>query len=67
MNTMRYKGYTASDAKPESVNGESSGDDYDRWFRAKVQKSIDNPAPRIPHDEAMAKLERMLGRDCPKK
>ncbi|NWC85547.1 hypothetical protein HX793_07300 [Pseudomonas reactans] len=33
---------------------------YDRWFRAKVQASIDDPRPSIPHDKAMAEVERML-------
>lgn len=33
---------------------------YDRWFRAKVQASIDDPRPSIPHDEAMAEVERKL-------
>ncbi|ETK24745.1 hypothetical protein H096_03912 [Pseudomonas sp. FH1] len=33
---------------------------YDRWFRAKVQASIDDPRPSIPHDEALAEVERML-------
>lgn len=33
---------------------------YERWFRAKVQASIDDPRPSIPHDEAMAEVERML-------
>lgn len=33
---------------------------YDRWFRVKVQASIDDPRPSIPHDEAMAEVERML-------
>lgn len=33
---------------------------YDRWFRAKVQASLDDPRPSIPHDEAMAEVERML-------
>lgn len=33
---------------------------YDRWFRAKVQASIDDPLPSIPHDEAMAEVDRML-------
>ena len=23
---------------------------YDRWFRAKVQASMDDPRPNIPHD-----------------
>jgi hypothetical protein len=29
---------------------------YDKWFRAKVQASIDDPRPSIPQDEAMAKV-----------
>ena len=33
---------------------------YDRWFRAKVQASIDNPRPSIPHDQAMAEVEKVL-------
>ncbi len=26
---------------------------YDVWFRAKVQRALDDPAPMIPHAEAM--------------
>ena len=26
---------------------------YDAWFRAKVQRSIDDPGPLVPHAEAM--------------
>ena len=33
---------------------------YDRWIRAKVQASLDDPRPSIPHDEAMTEVERML-------
>lgn len=33
---------------------------YDRWFRAKVQASIDDPRPGIPHDQAMAEVEKVL-------
>ncbi|EMO4361381.1 addiction module antitoxin [Pseudomonas aeruginosa] len=33
---------------------------YDRWFRAKVQAALDDPRPGIPHDDAMAMVERML-------
>ena len=33
---------------------------YDLWFCSKVQKSIESIEPRIPHDEAMARLELML-------
>lgn len=33
---------------------------YGRWFSAKVQASLDDPRPAIPHDEAMAQVEQML-------
>ncbi|NWE70449.1 stability determinant [Pseudomonas gingeri] len=33
---------------------------YDRWFRAKVQTSLDNPGPGIPHDQAMALVQAVL-------
>ncbi|EJM61672.1 type II toxin-antitoxin system RelB family antitoxin [Pseudomonas sp. GM48] len=33
---------------------------HDRWFRAKVQASLDDPRPSIPHDEAMALVEQRL-------
>lgn len=33
---------------------------YDRWFRAKVQEAIDSKKPRLPHDEAMARVDQML-------
>ena len=33
---------------------------YDRWFRAKVDEAIHSTKPRIPHDEAMARVETLL-------
>ncbi|MBZ9559511.1 MULTISPECIES: antitoxin [Modicisalibacter] len=35
-------------------------DSYDRWFRERVQRSLNGPRPNIPHDEAMAKLRSLL-------
>ncbi|TPG73944.1 type II toxin-antitoxin system RelB family antitoxin [Pseudomonas arsenicoxydans] len=29
---------------------------YDRWFRAKVQASLDDPRPNVPHDQVMADM-----------
>jgi len=39
---------------------QEQADSYDRWFRAKVQEALDDPRPAIPHDEAMAEVDRML-------
>jgi hypothetical protein len=33
---------------------------YDRWFRAKVQASLDDPRPSPPHDAVMAELDRII-------
>jgi DNA-damage-inducible protein J len=31
---------------------------YDAWFRAKVREALDDPRPRIPHAEVMARAEK---------
>ena len=33
---------------------------HDHWFRAKVQASLDDPRPSIPHDEAMARIRKTI-------
>lgn len=33
---------------------------YERWFRAKVQESLDDPRPNIPHDAVMAEMRQLL-------
>ena len=35
-------------------------DSYDRWFRARVQRSLDDPRPGSPHDDVMADMRAML-------
>jgi len=39
---------------------EQDAENYDRWFRAKVREAIESPHPCIPHDAAMASVERMV-------
>ncbi|WP_321951563.1 type II toxin-antitoxin system RelB family antitoxin [Burkholderia cenocepacia] len=33
---------------------------YDRWLRAEVQASIDDPAPNVPHDKVMGDMRALL-------
>lgn len=33
---------------------------YDRWFRAKVQASLDDPRLNVPHDQVMADMRSLL-------
>jgi hypothetical protein len=35
-------------------------EDYDRWFRAKVAASFDDPRPAARHDEAMTRIDKTL-------
>ena len=35
---------------------------YDAWFRAKVEKSMNDAAPNLSHDEALAFVEAELKR-----
>ena len=37
---------------------EEEAEAYDKWFRAKVEASLADPRPGIPHDEAMARIHR---------
>ena len=35
---------------------------YEQWFREKVTRSLHDPRPAIPHDDAMAQVEAELMR-----
>lgn len=42
---------------------------HDRWLRAKVQASLDDPRPNVPHEQVMADIRALieskrLGRDA---
>ncbi|GAB0719350.1 hypothetical protein NB16F79_23960 [Escherichia coli] len=41
----------------ETIEQESS---YNEWLRAKVAASLADPRPAIPHDEVMAKMEKII-------
>jgi hypothetical protein len=33
---------------------------HDRWFRAKVQASIDDPRPNVPHNRMMEDMRALI-------
>ena len=33
---------------------------YDQWFRAKVQASLEDPCPGVPHDQVMAEMDAII-------
>lgn len=51
---------TALDPLVSEFDTQEQADSYDRWFRAKVQKALDDPRPAIPHDEAMRLLDQKI-------
>jgi hypothetical protein len=51
---------TALDPLVSEFDTEEQAASYDRWFRASVQKALDDPRPAIPHDQAMKKLDELI-------
>ena len=43
----------------EQIHGEAD-DAYQRWFRAKVQASLNSPHPSSPHAEVMERMREAL-------
>ena len=41
---------------------EQAAEDYDRWFRAKVQEALESTKSRLTHDEAVLKVRALLER-----
>lgn len=39
---------------------EEEAEAYDRWFRAKVERSLADPRPGIPHDQVMAEMKKLI-------
>mgnify|MGYP001442784012 CR=1 FL=1 len=39
---------------------QEQADSYDRWLKAKVQRSIDNPGQGMPHDQVMTKVDAII-------
>jgi hypothetical protein len=41
---------------------ETQAASYDRWFRRMVREAMDDPRPRIPHDQAMKMVQEELAK-----
>jgi hypothetical protein len=35
---------------------------YDAWFRAKVERALQSTAPRVPHDQGMARADEIIAK-----
>jgi hypothetical protein len=39
---------------------QEQADSYDRWFRERVEASLADHRPGIPHDEVMAEMDTLI-------
>lgn len=51
---------TPLDPRISEFETQEQADSYDRWFRERVQRSLDDPRPPIPHDDVMAEMRALL-------
>ncbi|MCK0768111.1 MULTISPECIES: type II toxin-antitoxin system RelB family antitoxin [Chromohalobacter] len=51
---------TSLDPIVSEFETQEQADRYDRWFRERIQQSLDDPRPNVPHDEAMARIRAMI-------
>ena len=42
------------------IETEEQAASYDRWFSAKVQASLDDPRPNVPHDHVLADMRSLI-------
>jgi len=55
------------DPRVSEFETEEQAASYDRWFRAKIEAALKNDRPRIPHDEAMARIYATIERVAAKR
>ncbi|WP_373458457.1 type II toxin-antitoxin system RelB family antitoxin [Sphingomonas faeni] len=46
--------------KPLESESSISAEAYDRWLREKIARSLADPRPSIPHDDAVAAMRLVL-------
>lgn len=39
---------------------EAAAASCDQWFRAKVKEALDDTRPSMPHDEAVARMDKLM-------
>ena len=51
---------TPLDPRISEFETQEQADSYDRWFRDRVQASLDDSRPSIPHDDVIAEMRALL-------
>jgi len=62
MTTAALEAIMSADFFPIALEFETEAQaaSHDRWFRAKVQTSLDDPRPNVPHDQVMAEMRALI-------
>ena len=62
MTTAALEAIMSADFSPivSGLETEEQVGNHDRWFRAKVQASIDDPRPNVPHDRMMEDIRALI-------
>jgi hypothetical protein len=51
---------TPLDPRISEFETQEQADSYDSWFRDRVQRSLDDSRPSIPHDDVIAEMRALL-------
>ncbi|MBA1264206.1 antitoxin [Stutzerimonas stutzeri] len=51
---------TQLDPRVSEFETQEQADSYDRWFRQRIERSLADPRPPVPHDEAMARVRAVI-------
>ncbi|WP_087718548.1 type II toxin-antitoxin system RelB family antitoxin [Salinicola salarius] len=51
---------TPLDPRISEFETQEQADSYDRWFRDRVQRSLDDSRSSIPHDDVIAEMRALL-------
>lgn len=51
---------TPLDPRVSEFDTTEQADRHDVWFRAKVQESVDDQRPGIPHDQVIARMQARI-------
>jgi len=51
---------TVLDPLVSEFETEEQAADYERWLHEKVQKTLTSPKPRLPHDQALMRVDQLL-------
>lgn len=39
---------------------QEQADSYELWFKARIQQSLNDPRPSIPHDKVMSEMRELI-------